>query len=592
VKLKLLLVIFFSVWIILISRIYLVSVTSNEYYSELAQKNTIKKEPLLPTRGVIYDRNGIALAVNKLGFSISLKPHLSYKKRRKTLEKYLKAIQKSLNFLIYNKLLKEYIKKDSPYNHDFIKIVDFIPYEKMLPHFTKLTQYDSIKISPTTLRYYPFGRVASHIIGYVSKSNAKNGIKKVIGVEGKAGIEKYYNTKLQGILGERIFQVTAKNEEIAELKRVPPSQNQDLILNIDIKIQKLLTKLFSKIEGAAIVMDANDGSIIAAGSYPEYDINKFVTGITQKEWKELNNDLRHPFLNKLVNSLYPPGSIIKPTIALAFFNSGQINPRTTYYCNGTFLFGNRNFRCWKSSGHGNVRARKAIRESCDIYFYKGSYSVGIDKISQKLKEFGFGVKTGIDLPNEFIGIVPNKEWKIRRFSRPWYIGETFITSIGQGSFLTTPMQIARNTALLASSKLVTPHIAKTIASKEINVSTKLDIYTQIDKRYIKIIRQAMADVVNTPFGTGVRYIQTPLLIAGKTGTAQVVGISQEVKERVKERDMQYYKRSHAYMTTFAPFKNPRYVVSVMVEHGGHGGHAAGPIVTEIYNKMIELGYFD
>ena len=289
--------------------------------------------------------------------------------------------------------------------------------------------------------------------------------------------------------------------------------------------------------------------------------------------------------------MYPPGSIIKPTVALAFFSSGQITPRTIYYCNGTFLFGNRNFRCWKSSGHGSVRVRKAIRESCDIYFYKGSYSVGIDKISQKLKEFGFGTKTGVDLPNEFIGIVPNREWKIRRFNRPWYIGETFITSIGQGSFLVTPMQIARNTALLASSKLVTPHIAKTIANQEINVSIDSNVYTQTDKRYIKTIKKAMADVVNTPFGTAVRYIQTPLLIAGKTGTAQVVGISQEVKKRVKESDMEYYKRSHAYLTTFAPFKNPKYVVSVMVEHGGHGGHAAGPIVTEIYNKMIELGYF-
>lgn len=589
-KLKFLLVIFFTVWAILIGRIYLISIKSNDRYSDLAQKNTIKSEPLVPVRGMIYDRNGVPLAVNRLGFSISLTEHLSYKSRRDILDYYLDLIVDSFKGLDRRELLDAYLKADSPYYHDYVNVVQFIPYEEMLPQFTKLSQHEDIKIAPTTLRYYPHGLVASHVLGYVAKSNATNGVEKVIGFEGKSGIESFYNTALQGQLGERIYQVTAKNEEIAEISRAEPSKNQDLYLNIDVRLQELLNKIFNGIEGVAIVMDANDGSILAAGSFPEYDINKFVTGISSQEWKDLINDLHHPFLNKMVNSLYPPGSVIKQTVSLAFMESPFIDENTDFFCSGSYLFGNRNFRCWKTSGHGHTTVRKAIRESCDIFFYKGSYQVGVNEIADKLMDFGFGRKTGVDLPNEFIGIVPNKEWKLKRYGKSWFVGETFITSIGQGSFLATPMQIARNTALIATGKLSEPKFAKRLSGRVIDPVVNDNVFTPSDKKHIGVIRQALADVTSTPYGTAYRYLQVPILVAGKTGTAQVVGMAQEEKTRIKESELEYYKRSHAYMTTYAPFKNPKYVVTVLVEHGGHGGSAAGPIVTEIYNKLMELGY--
>jgi len=591
-KLRFLLVIFFVVWTVLIGRIYLLSIKSNDLYSDLAQKNTIKNEPLVPVRGIIYDRNGIPLAVNRLGFSISLRPHLSYKNRREALDFYIDLIVSSIKGLDKEALRDEYIKQDSPYNHEYVNIVQFVSYEEMLPQFTKLSQHENIKIAPTTLRHYPYGNTASHVLGYVARSNADSGVEKIIGFEGKAGIEKYYNSQLQGTPGERVFQVTARNEEIAELSRTEPSSNQDMVLNIDIRLQEYIDKLFNGIEGAVIVMDANNGSLLAAGSFPEYDINKFVTGISSAEWEELIKDLRHPFLNKMINSLYPPGSVIKPTVALAYLESPFVNENTDFFCSGSYIFGNRNFRCWKSTGHGHTDVRKAIRESCDIYFYKGSYQVGINDISQKLIDFGFGQKTEVDLPNEFIGIVPNKEWKLKRYGKSWFIGETFITSIGQGSFLATPMQLARNTALLATGKLSDPRLAYSIGEKVTENVVRDDIFSPSDKKNIDIVRKAMLDVINTPFGTASRYLQVPMLIAGKTGTAQVVGMAQEEKTRIKESEMEYYKRSHAYLTTYAPFSDPKYVVTVLVEHGGHGGSAAGPIATEIYNKMMELGYFN
>lgn len=589
-KLNFLLAIFITVWMVLIGRIYLISIESNDLYTELAQRNTIKTEPLIPIRGIIYDRNGVPLAVNRLGFSISLTPHLSYKSREEILNFYLDLIVSSIEGLKKEDLLAEYMKQDSPYNHEFVNVVQFVPYEQMLPQYTKLSQHDNIKIDPTTLRHYPYGVIGSHVLGYVAKSNATTGTEKIIGYEGKAGIEAYYNEELQGKLGERVFQVTAKNEEIAEISRVEPSKNQDLILNIDIRLQELLHEIFQGLEGVAIVMDARDGSILAAGSFPEYDINKFVTGISSDEWKELIENLHHPFLNKMINSLYPPGSVIKQTVGLAFLESPLIDENLQFHCDGSYIFGNRNFRCWKTTGHGNTDIRKAIRESCDIYFYKGSYQVGINDIATKLTNFGFGVKTGVDLPNEFLGIVPDKDWKLKRYGKSWFVGETFITSIGQGSFLATPMQIARNTAVIATEKLSAPTFASKIGSRIITPDVNDSIFSPSDKKNIEVIRDGMIDVTSTPYGTASRYLNVPILIAGKTGTAQVVGMAQEEKTRIKETEMEYYKRSHAYLTTYAPFKDPKYVVTVLVEHGGHGGSAAGPIVTEIYNKMIELGY--
>jgi penicillin-binding protein 2 len=251
--------------------------------------------------------------------------------------------------------------------------------------------------------------------------------------------------------------------------------------------------------------------------------------------------------------------------------------------------GKRVYRCWKRVGHGKTNITKAIRESCDDFFYKGSLKVGIKKMSEGLMRYGLGKKTGIDLPNEFIGVVPSREWKRKKYNQPWYKGETVNTSIGQGNFLVTPMQMAQFTALMATAKLPTPHFAKFIGDKPYQTKLK-NVFNEEELKRLPIIQRAMYEVCNHPKGTASHYIHSKVKIAGKTGTAQVIGILQNIKKRKLEHEVSYYTRSHAWLTTYGPYKNPQYVVLAIVEHGGHGGSAAGDIVSKIYDKLLELGY--
>jgi penicillin-binding protein 2 len=258
-------------------------------------------------------------------------------------------------------------------------------------------------------------------------------------------------------------------------------------------------------------------------------------------------------------------------------------------CKSSLHLGGRIFRCWKRRGHGITNITKAIRESCDDYFYKGSLVLGNRKMSAGLKRYGFGKKTGIDLPNEFIGVVPSRAWKRKKYGKSWSIGETANMAIGQGDFLVTPLQIAQETALMATGKLPTPHLAKKIGSVVYKNKYKI-VFDKNELKKLPIIQKAMYEVCNYPKGTATHYVHSKVIIAGKTGTAQIIGIKQDVKKRKMEHELAYYNRSHAWFTTYGPYKDPQYVVMAMVEHGGHGGHAAGGIVSKIYNKLLELGY--
>ena len=592
-RIKIALGIFFLVWILLLVRVYYISIKSNAYYEEIAKQNAIKTEELAPLRGSILDINGKPLSVNKLGFSIGIKPQLSSKRKRKILDEELNYIVSLMPNLDINKLKKKYLKQDSPYGHEYVKVVDFISYDEIIPNFAKLSLRKNLKIKISSKRYYPYGSLASHIIGYVGKSNLKDiqrdKIAKLTGFIGRTGIEKYYNSVLEGREGLKKTKVTAFNEEIEVLSKELP-KSKDIKLTLDLRLQEYISKLFEGKSGAIIVMNAKNGKILAAGSFPEYDLNNFVNGISQDEWKKLSSDFNHPFTNKLINGLYPPGSVVKMGVAMALLESGLITPYTTFYDTGTFELGGRNFRCWKQRGHGKVRLVKAIRESCDDYFYKASLRVGIDRITPVLKDLGFGRKTGVDLPNEFIGTVPGRRWKMNKYQKPWYQGETLITSIGQGYFLVTPMQVARYTALLATGYSVTPHFLDSVGGLEVDFGKDETVFKKRYNKYLKIIRKAMYEVVHVAHGTATNYVRTKVEIAGKTGTAQVVGIPQSEKKRMKEYELEYFKRSHAWLTTYGPYKDPQYVVTAMVEHGGHGGSAAGAIISKIYDKLLELGY--
>ncbi len=587
-------------FIFLLSRVYYLSIKSNVYYEELAKQNAIKTEFLPPVRGQITDRNGTLLAINDLGFSISIKPYLSIKKSNKgILDKELSELTNLFPDLNASKLAEIYKRNDSYYNQDFIKVVDFIPYDEIIPHYSELNLNKTIKIDPVVKRKYPFGKLASHIIGYVGKANLQdvqeNEIAKLSNYTGKSGIERYYNDILQGEKGTRVYKVNALNQEVEQLSYTPAMSN-DIELTIDIELQSYLTSLFEGNAGAAIIMNVNDGSILAAGSFPEYDLNPFVTGISFKDWDELSNSLDHPFTNKLINGYYPPGSVVKMGVGLSFLNSKNISPSTQYVCNGSIELGGRFFRCWNRSGHGPVDLKHAIKYSCDVYFYNGSLQVGIDQISETLSRIGFGAKTGVDLPSEFVGTLPSKEWKMQRYRQSWFQGDTLNTAIGQGNFLATPMQIARYTAQIAKGGEVIPHFLKSIENNNATIENQMDenkkeIFTLFEKSQLPYIRDAMYAVANEQGGTSYRYLHNlDVKVAAKTGTAQVVGFSQTDKNRVDEKQFEYYTRSHAWLTSYAPYSKPKYVVTVLLEHGGRN-ITSGATVAKIYQKMIDLGYF-
>ncbi len=574
--------------LVLLSRLYFLSIKSNTYYEKLAQQNLIKTEYFTTSRGEIKDSKGVPLAINKLGFSLSLTPHL----KKELLEKNLLFLTKEFSEYNLTKLKTIYQKKSSPYNHKPIMIVPFIPYDDFISKFIYFSNNQAFVIAPASNRYYPQGERMAHIIGYVAKANAKeikeSKVTNLTGLVGKSGIERYYNTLLQGTLGKKKIKVTALNEPLGIIQETKPSSSQ-LTLTVDVKVQNYLKELFGDRSGAIIVMEAKTGALLAAASYPEYDNNEFIHGISKKDWALMIKDFNHPFTNKFIHGLYPPGSSTKPQVLLSYLSSELVGEKESFLCEGTLSLGKRNFRCWNQAGHGVVDAKRSLRESCDIYYYKGALRVGINTISTDLKQFGFGKKTGIDMPSEFIGTVPNRNWKIEKFGESWYKGETLNTVIGQGDFLVTPLQVAAATALIATGKQIVPHFIKTVNEHNITFDT-MDILNKEQKSHLPLIRKGMYEVCNHKRGTAFRYNHAWIEMAGKTGTSQVVGIPQEEIKRMSEDDLAYFKKSHAWFTTYAPYHDPKYIVTVIVEHGGHGGKAAGEIVSKIYNFLVKEGY--
>lgn len=592
-KFKIILTLFALIWVSLMVRVYHLAVQSNDHYETLAQNNSIKTEYSPPVRGEILDRNLEPIAINELGFKIALAPHLIHDKDTTRLDQEIAYLLSMIPTLDAKKIVKTYKMQDSYYNHSFIDVVEFVPHETMIPLYSLMNLRETIKIAPSPKRLYPYGDSAAHIIGYVAKANQKEvdkqPILKLLGHVGKSGIEKYYNGYLQGIAGERRIKVNAHNVEIEEVSRSSTKENRTLVLNLDMRLQNYISASFEHKVGAIVVMDTK-GAIYAAGSYPEYNLNAFVEGIGAEQWNNLINSVDAPFTNKLINGLYPPGSTIKTGLGLIYVSSGVLNEDSSITCTGTYRLGNRSFRCWKKTGHGGgVSVEHAIRESCDDYFYKGSLNIGIERMAHGLNRMGMGVKTNIDLPNEFIGTVPSRKWKKEKFKQPWYRGETLNTAIGQGDFLATPIQVAQYTALMATGKLPVPHIAYKVGDKVYTPAAR-DVLTPLEKQKLPIIQRAMRGVCNDPRGTAKAYVSTRFPISGKTGTAQTTGIGQSVKNRQSEYSMEYLKRSHAWFTTYGPSDNPQFIVTVLVEHGGHGGEATGGIVSGIYNKLQELGY--
>ena len=587
-QIKIILFFIFLFYSILIYRVYSLSVVSYKKYNTLSEKNIIKTIPVAPVRGVIYDRNHTPIAVNELRFNLTITSHLKDKELNST-------INDISNVLDVNKtiLYKEYKNQDSPYSNKNIVVVKYLKEDEVYKIEPVLSLNKNIGFEPTYMRNYPYKFYLSNILGYVSKANKRdlqrNKVIELTQISGKRGIERYYDNVLQGEPGEKKVLVNARNQVLKVISYKSP-KSHTITLTIDKNLQKFIYNIMMKQHkrGAVVVMRTN-GEVLALVSTPSYDNNLFVKGISYKKWHELSHNIYNPLLNKPISGLYPPGSTVKPAEALIAIASGKWNPWKKIECPGYIEIGGRKFRDWLAWGHGKTNVLKAIKESVDTYFYQIGLKLGINYLAKNLKKMGFGKKTGIDLPNEKSGIVPNKEWKERKYHQPWFIGETLNASIGQGYFLATPIQVAVNTALIASGKLPRPFVVKKIDN---NITKPLlkDVLTKKEKKDLWIIRKGMWEVCNAPGGTATRHIHTKITIAGKTGTAQVYSIPQEVKKRKREDELAYFHRSHAWLTTFGPYKHPQFVVTVLIEHGGHGGSAAGGIVSKIYNYLVEHGY--
>ncbi len=596
---RIILFVFVAVWGLLIFRLYQISIRSNFYYERLAKENIERKNYLKPVRGEITDAKGNFLAINRMGFSLSIAPHLRRKKGQ--LDEVISRIQHYFPDINTTLMHKVYRKHDSLYNHKYIQVIDFISYDQMIRAYPHLVEDPRIRVSAETRRFYPFGHYAAHVVGYIGRSNAKENqadpVVAIVGRTGKSGLERYYNTLLQGEMGFVISKVNARNQALEILERKEPVSNRNLQVHLDMDLQRYIYKRLNH-QAAVVIVMRTTGEVLAAVSSPSYDPNLFVTGISHKDWRALQANLGHPFTNKFIHAVYPPGSVIKMGVALAASRYAADTNRTidqNETCHGYIQIdrSKHKFRCWSKWGHGEVDLLKSIRESCDVYYYNKSLKIGIDRISKVMHRIGIGIKTGLDLPKEYNGIFPDKKWKMKRYHLPWYKGETVIAAIGQGYDNITPMQVARYTAFLATGKLPRPLLAKRIAGKPVPTSTQR---IRFDPRHMRIIRQGMYEVCNRRTGTAYKTLSKekaglPIVVAGKTGTAQVVSIPQEIKKRVKEEDMAYFRKSHAWITTYAPYDNPQFVVTVLIEHGGHGGSTAGPVAADIYKWLYQNGYF-
>ncbi len=402
---------------------------------------------------------------------------------------------------------------------------------------------------------------------------------------GQWGVESLYDSVLRGNFGKKVIEVDAIGREIRILREIPPIKGRDITLNIDINLQKRIEESYNGHRGAFIAINPSSGEILALGSLPSFDPNRFSKGIDPEYWKSLNNDPKIPLLNRVFQSQYPPGSVFKIITAIAGLEDGIIKPSFKVNCNGYYSIGSKTFRCWKKEGHGSVDLRKAIVESCDVYFYELGRRIGIDRIAEYARRLGLNSYTGIKIVSEKKGIIPDTAWKIRTRKEQWYPGETLIASIGQGYVSVTPAQLVRmisavaNGGELPSLKLLKEELDGSTPDKRTNPINS----TGISKETFDFIKDALKGVVHDDGGTGGRARIRGLTVAGKTGTAQMVSKSID-SHRLPESI-----RDHAWFVSFAPVENPEIAIAVLVEHGGHGGSAAAPIARVALEEFILKG---
>ena len=573
--------------LVIIIRLYYLQVYQADKYQTLADENRISTRLLVPPRGGVYDRNGEMLATNRQNFQVMM-----VAEQTTNVQDTLDAFKKIMPL---SGAEEEKIKKDLRKNRSFVpvKIKDNLTWEEVARIQLNAPDLPGIIIDEGLSRYYPYGLKTAHVIGYVSSVSDKevkdDPLLEVPGFKiGKSGIEKLYDKGLRGKSGNLKLEVNAFGRVMKEIERQDGVSGERVDLSIDARLQEKAYDLFGEESGSAILLDVNSGEILAFVSVPSFDPNLLTQGVSVKEWKDLNVNEKKPLMNKGVSGQYSPGSTFKMVVALAALENGVINSQSRSFCAGKMFLGDHAFHCWKKEGHGYVDVVEALKHSCDIFFYETAQKLGINKIEEMARRFGLGDKVDIGLENEKAGLIPNTEWKQRRFGEPWQHGESLISGIGQGYILTTPIQLATMTARIANGGY---KVNPTLNKLSDNQKQKIE-RINVDPYSIALVKQGMFDVVNAEGGTafGSRFNLKGMKMAGKTGTTQVRRITMKERQSgiIKQEDLPWKYRNHALFVGYAPHDNPKYAVAVLVEHGGGGSSVAAPIGGKLLYEALRL----
>jgi len=598
-----------AVFIGIISRLFYLQISENLKYRSLSDKNRLREWKIAPQRGIIEDYFGKKIAKNTQVFQLHMAPEDIV-----SINQVFFKISKIINFdeKQQRKLLKK-IKKRKPW--ETVIVSDNLSWGEFCRLNLFLHDIQGIKPVVSVARQYIEDGSSSHVIGYVSDTSIKDlessKILRDINIPGlktgKSGLEKHLNEEMIGEPGLQRFEVNAYGKRIKELKFINGIKGKDIRTTLDQEVQKFTIELIKDKSASVCVMDIFTGDIVALVSSPTFDANKFVHGISQKEWNELIKNDKKPLINKPMAGLYPPGSTIKPIVALSALENEVIKSNLVVQCEGKVERYGQLYHCWKEKGHGYMTLRSAIKQSCDIYFYEVARRLGIDRLSITAKQFGLGKKVLNNFIEEKKGVVPNTEWKVKNIGKAWYLGETLISGIGQGYFQSTPLQLCLMTAQLANGGYeIKPRIIDDKYALQPIINAWREEFNNINnnvsfsnsglkklyknKDNINFVLDAMYGATNEPMGTSYRsrFVKPEYIFAGKTGTSQIRTITaEERKLKLKNKDLPYKKRDHALFTAFAPYKNPRYAFSVVIEHGGSGSSGAAPIAKKVIKKVLD-----
>jgi penicillin-binding protein 2 len=566
----------FGLFCLFTLRFWYLQVHKGEQFAQQALDNQMRQVLIDSARGRVWDRSGRPVAVSEPSFALGLVRE-DCDNVEATLAKVAEWTGADPAALMETyKRGKKRVKPFEP-----LTLVTDLSFEALARIEANDIFWPGLEIVVRQKRHYPEGSLMSHILGYVAEANEeeleKNHALSLGDSVGKQGLELTKEDWLRGAKGKKQVEVDALGRQHNEQVLVDPKAGNNIALSIDLDLQRLAAKLLEGQAGAVVVLEPDTGKLLALVSQPGYDNNLFVLGVPQDKWSELRDNPMHPIQNRTTQGLYPPGSVFKLLVAAAGLSEGFINYNDTVVCTGSYQLGNRDFHCWKKGGHGSVDLRRALVQSCDVYFYKLGERMGMDRIHAYAKASGFGLPTGVDLPHEKAGLIPSREWKKKRFGEAWTRGETLNASIGQGFVLVSPLQVARYVgALLNGGRLIKPSLV-------LDEPPEIQGVLPLASEHRNFLVETMVDTVEG--GTARRLLRPDARIGGKTGTAQVIKLI-NADQRRKAADMPYKYRDHAWLASFGEKDGKRYVVIVLVEHGGHGGEVGAPIAKAIYEYLL------